>query len=102
MITGKLPWKDSNSHKRNQNPVCYHYTTRQENLKMCCLGKTRTLTNGTRIRCATITPQGNSRKGFKEGESLTFDSANLNHFFNSTKTVPKNYQISATTGFKSS
>lgn len=25
----------------------------------CCLGKTRTLTNGTRIRCATITPQGN-------------------------------------------
>ena len=24
-----------------------------------CLGKTRTLTNGTRIRCATITPQGN-------------------------------------------
>ncbi len=24
-----LPWKDSNSHKRNQNPVCYHYTTRQ-------------------------------------------------------------------------
>lgn len=25
----QLPWKDSNSHKRNQNPVCYHYTTRQ-------------------------------------------------------------------------
>ena len=23
-----------------------------------CLGRTRTLTNGTRIRCATITPQG--------------------------------------------
>ena len=26
---------------------------------LCCLGRTRTLTNGTRIRCATITPQGN-------------------------------------------
>ena len=25
----ELPWKDSNPHKRNQNPVCYHYTTRQ-------------------------------------------------------------------------
>ncbi len=25
---------------------------------LSCLGKTRTLTNGTRIRCATITPQG--------------------------------------------
>lgn len=24
-----LPRKDSNPHKRNQNPVCYHYTTRQ-------------------------------------------------------------------------
>ncbi len=28
-----LPWKDSNSLEiyqwRNQNPVCYHYTTRQ-------------------------------------------------------------------------
>ena len=24
-----LPWKDSNSHRRNQNPTCYHYTTRQ-------------------------------------------------------------------------
>ena len=27
--------------------------------RLSCLGKTRTLTNGTRIRCATITPQGN-------------------------------------------
>ena len=25
----KLPWKDSNPHRRNQNPTCYHYTTRQ-------------------------------------------------------------------------
>lgn len=24
-----LPWKDSNPHRRNQNPTCYHYTTRQ-------------------------------------------------------------------------
>ncbi len=27
-----LPWKDSNSHRRNQNPTCYHYTTRQFSL----------------------------------------------------------------------
>ncbi len=26
-----LPRKDSNPHRRNQNPKCYHYTTRQ-----CC------------------------------------------------------------------
>lgn len=25
----ELPWKDSNPHRRNQNPTCYHYTTRQ-------------------------------------------------------------------------
>ncbi len=24
-----LPWRDSNSHRRNQNPTCCHYTTRQ-------------------------------------------------------------------------
>ncbi len=24
-----LSWKDSNPHKRNQNPVCYRYTTGQ-------------------------------------------------------------------------
>lgn len=24
-----MPWKDSNPHRRNQNPTCYHYTTRQ-------------------------------------------------------------------------
>ena len=24
-----LPRKDSNPHRRNQNPKCYHYTTRQ-------------------------------------------------------------------------
>ena len=28
-------------------------------LKLCCLGRIRTLTGGTRIRRATITPQGN-------------------------------------------
>ena len=33
--------------------------SRGESSAFCCLGKTRTLTNGTRIRCATITPQGN-------------------------------------------
>ena len=27
---GLLPWKDSNPHRRNQNPTCYHYTTRQD------------------------------------------------------------------------
>ena len=27
----KLSRKDSNPHRRNQNPKCYHYTTRQ-----CC------------------------------------------------------------------
>ncbi len=26
----------------------------------CCPGRTRTLASGTRIRCATITPQDNS------------------------------------------
>lgn len=31
-----LPWKDSNSHKRNQNPVCYHYTTRQFFRRLYC------------------------------------------------------------------
>lgn len=25
----ELSWKDSNPHRRNQNPTCYHYTTRQ-------------------------------------------------------------------------
>ena len=24
-----LPWRDSNPRRRNQNPTCYHYTTRQ-------------------------------------------------------------------------
>lgn len=24
----ELSWKDSNPHRRNQNPTCYHYTTR--------------------------------------------------------------------------
>ena len=28
MICSLLPWKDSNPHRRNQNPECYHYTTR--------------------------------------------------------------------------
>ncbi len=28
-------------------------------LSLCCLGRIRTLTGGTRIRRATITPQGN-------------------------------------------
>ena len=27
----------------------------------CCPGRTRTLASGTRIRCATITPQDNSQ-----------------------------------------
>ncbi len=27
--------------------------------RICCLGRIRTLTGGTRIRRATITPQGN-------------------------------------------
>ncbi len=30
---GVLPWKDSNPHRRNQNPTCYHYTTRQFHCK---------------------------------------------------------------------
>ena len=30
-------------------------------LSLCCLGRIRTLTGGTRIRRATITPQGNRR-----------------------------------------
>lgn len=25
----ELSWKDSNPHRRNQNPKCYHYTTGQ-------------------------------------------------------------------------
>ena len=27
-----LSWRDSNPHRRNQNPTCYHYTTRQSML----------------------------------------------------------------------
>ncbi len=34
----ELPWKDSNPHRRNQNPTCYHYTTRQF---LFCEGKVR-------------------------------------------------------------
>lgn len=37
-------------------------------LSLCCLGRIRTLTGGTRIRRATITPQGN----FSDGR-LPFD-----------------------------
>ncbi len=32
-------------------------------LYLCCLGRIRTLTGGTRIRRATITPQGNLSQG---------------------------------------
>ncbi len=32
-----LPWKDSNPHRRNQNPTCYHYTTRQD-VSFCLTG----------------------------------------------------------------
>ncbi len=32
-------------------------------LYLCCLGRIRTLTGGTRIRRATITPQGNLLRG---------------------------------------
>lgn len=28
-ISFQLSWKDSNPHKRNQNPMCYRYTTGQ-------------------------------------------------------------------------
>lgn len=53
----------------------------------CCLGKTRTLTNGTRIRCATITPQGNFFGGSIAALSLRFrfDTAKLVLFCESTK-----------------
>lgn len=53
----------------------------------CCLGKTRTLTNGTRIRCATITPQGNFLVSSLAALSLRFrfDTAKLVLFRESTK-----------------
>ncbi len=54
-----------------------------------CLGKTRTLTNGTRIRCATITPQGNVFVfGFDLAfglMSVPFDTAKLQLFSILTK-----------------
>lgn len=34
-------------------------------LSLCCLGRIRTLTGGTRIRRATITPQGNVSVSFR-------------------------------------
>ena len=33
-----LSWKDSNPRKRNQNPMCYHYTTGQFSLILRCKG----------------------------------------------------------------
>ena len=42
----------------------------------CCLGRIRTLTGGTRIRRATITPQGNG---------LVITGAKLCTFFDMTK-----------------
>ena len=57
-------------------------------LSLCCLGRIRTLTGGTRIRRATITPQGNFSLG--TGGSLAapyraFASAKLCCFFYSCK-----------------
>lgn len=49
-----------------------------------CLGKIRTLTNGTRIRCATITPQGNVLS-FSEPLSL-LTLQNYNFFL-----IPQNF-----------
>ncbi len=36
----------------------------------CCLGRIRTLTGGTRIRCATITPQGNIGGKFTQKKDI--------------------------------
>ena len=46
----------------------------------CCLGRIRTLTNGTRIRRATITPQGKV--------SCRFDVAKVRTFFEPTNLFP--------------
>ena len=34
-IFALLPWRDSNPRRRNQNPTCYHYTTRQSVVFVC-------------------------------------------------------------------
>ena len=49
-------------------------------LSLCCLGRIRTLTGGTRIRRATITPQGSVARGY-----FPFASAKLQRFFYSAK-----------------
>ena len=46
-------------------------------LYLCCLGRIRTLTGGTRIRRATITPQGNCFR-------CSFTNAKVGIFFIST------------------
>lgn len=43
-------------------------------LSLCCLGRIRTLTGGTRIRRATITPQG------KVSVSFRFDDCKVKDF----------------------
>ena len=72
-----LSRKDSNLVKQNQNLLCYHYTTGQSYFTFpkhstakintanvlsdkSCLARIRTLTNRTRICCATITPRDNN------------------------------------------
>ncbi len=48
--------------------------------RLCCLGRIRTLTGGTRIRRATITPQGKV--------SCRFDVAKVRTFFEPTNLFP--------------
>ena len=48
-------------------------------LSLCCLGRIRTLTGGTRIRRATITPQGRVARG-----CFPFASAKLGTIFELT------------------
>ena len=49
---------------------------RKNRKRLCCLGRIRTLTGGTRIRRATITPQGKV--------SCHFDVAKVRTFFEPT------------------
>ena len=63
---------------------------------LCCLGRTRTLTNGTRIRCATITPQGNLRKSAVNLLSLLFYECKGMDYFYSMQIVLHLFLILAT------
>ena len=62
-------------------------------LCLCCLGRIRTLTGGTRIRRATITPQGNLLVlGYQLSRCFRLTSAKVEVIFESAKLLGKIFQ----------